>query len=194
MESHLYNAQKLNKLLVCTNQCVNLQNHMQNVCNLSLKIAKYICLPQNQIKTLSIAALLHDIGKVKIPKGILNKRGKLTEYEMNIVKQHPQIGAEYLKNIGYDNDIFIAVLQHHERIDGTGYPNGIKGKDICLYARIIAIADSYDAMTNLRTYSKPLSKEQAIKELIRCSGTQFDEYLVAVYRNILVDNAKQISI
>ena len=131
------------------------------------------------------AALLHDVGKMQIPAEILNKPGKLTATEYEIVKQHPLIGAELTEPLrDFLGPWADTVLQHHERWEGGGYPTGIAGDDICYGARIVAVADTFDVITSLRTYKKPASATAARQEIARCSGTQFDPDVVKSFLQI----------
>ena len=132
----------------------------------------------NDIKT---AGALHDIGKIMVPSQVLNKPGKLSEDEFDLVKRHPEIGYQMLKLVDEYVHLSEYVLYHHERWDGSGYPVGLKGKDIPLVSRIIAVADSFEAMTAVRPYQRTKSKEEAAAELIRCAGTQFDPDIVRVF-------------
>jgi HD-GYP domain-containing protein (c-di-GMP phosphodiesterase class II) len=117
---------------------------------------------------------LHDIGKIGISASILNKEGKLTEEEFEEIKKHSVIAYNILKDVEFIKSGLNGILQHHERYDGKGYPNGIKGKEICIFARIMCVADAFDAMTSDRPYRKGMSMENALKEIDRCKGTQFD--------------------
>ena len=130
--------------------------------------------------------LLHDIGKIGIEESILNKPGRLTEEEMTQMKKHPEIGYRILSSVNDMAEMANYVLAHHERIDGKGYPKGLKGMEIPLQARIIAIADAYDAMTSHRSYRTAMSEKQAINELLRSAGTQLDSYLVDVFVNRVI--------
>lgn len=136
---------------------------------------------------MSLSAKYHDIGKIKIPDSILNKPGKLSISEMKIVKKHVIYGAEILKEKGFNDTIVKSVLYHHEKFDGTGYI-GLKGYDIPFYSRIIAIADSYDAMINYRPYNKIKNHAEAIEEIKKNSGTQFDPELVAQFLRMATKN------
>lgn len=136
------------------------------------------------LKELGIGAILHDIGKTGIPISILNKEGRLTDEEFNEIRRHPAYGAEMLKkNIAIPSPIIKMVEQHHERIDGTGYPHGLKGKQISKYAKIVCICDVYDAISNDRCYRKKFSPNDAYELILSGSGTAFDEDLVRNFKN-----------
>ncbi|MDC7249481.1 MAG: MEDS domain-containing protein [Sphaerochaetaceae bacterium] len=150
------------------------KNHSQNVANLSRQIAIKMGLDDSDIIQIYYAGLVHDIGKTLIPKEIITKTGKLTYEEYEIVKKHPSHAYDVLNNSPELKDIANIVLQHHERWDGKGYPNCIQGESISLAARIIAIADTYDAMTSDRPYRKAFDKEFALNEIKNNAGTQFD--------------------
>lgn len=129
---------------------------------------------EQQQKDVYYSALLHDIGKIGIPDTIINKPSKLTDAEFNVIKTHPDIGCQILSSISSMNDISVGARGHHERFDGTGYPDGLKGKDIPLISRIICVADAYDAMTSNRSYRKYLPQDIVREEFVKHSGTQFD--------------------
>lgn len=155
--------------------------HSRKVSDYSVAIAEALGLPQDRIETIRAAGLLHDIGKVGIPDSILNKRGRLTEEEWEPVKAHPKLGAEILRHVIDLANCLPVIMHHHEHFDGKGYPSGLKGDSIPIEARILAIADAYDAMTSPRPYREQLSPQQAIDELRRHTGTQFDSELVDVF-------------
>jgi len=155
--------------------------HSKRVSVLAGKLAKHCDLEKTLIKKIKLAALFHDIGKLAISDEILNSPNRLTEEEFNIVKQHSKMGSQLLCAIEDFQEISKYVLEHHERYDGLGYPNKINGEVISLPARIISIADSYDAMITDRPYKKAYSKEKAIDELLKNSGTQFDPELVQIF-------------
>lgn len=159
--------------------------HSHRVSELCESIGKALDFSDEKILELKAIGLLHDIGKIAIDGDILNKAGKLTEEEWKEIKRHPEIGYRLLSSVNEMSDIADYVLAHHEKWDGTGYPKGLKGEEIPLSARIIAIADAYDAMTSERSYRKPLTHSEAIEELKRCSGSQFDPKLVEVFANYL---------
>jgi len=157
------------------------EEHSYRVSSLCEKFGKALSMGYDDINKLRSISYLHDIGKISIDEAILNKPGKLTEEEWEIVKKHPEIGARIISTSDSLSVIADDILLHHERFDGKGYPKGVSGKDIPIRARMIAIIDSYDAMTSDRPYSKALSQDETVKELYRCSGTQFDAELVDVF-------------
>lgn len=155
--------------------------HSVRVSTLCENMGKALKLSETEIQELKTAGLLHDIGKIAINESILNKAGKLNEKEREEINNHPEIGYRILCSVNDMSDIAEYVLSHHERWDGSGYPRGLKGEEIPIQARILAIADAYDAMTSERTYRSPLSAEAAIKELGKNKRTQFDPELVEVF-------------
>jgi HD-GYP domain-containing protein (c-di-GMP phosphodiesterase class II) len=154
--------------------------HTTRVNNFSIKIANRLAQKNRRavdakfIEDLQIASLLHDIGKIGIPEQILNKRGQLTLGERNKIKQHPMIGVTILKPIKELENPLLGIKYHHERPDGLGYPEGLKGDQIPLIASIIAVADSFDAMTTNRPYRNALDRDNVIKEIKRLTNRQFD--------------------
>jgi len=152
--------------------------HSRNVSNHAVAIGKAIGLPKKKIERLRIAALLHDIGKVGVSDSIIRKPGPLDAGEWEMMKKHSELGATIVSHIPELGDCAPAIRHHHERYDGGGYPNGLKGKDIPVEARIIAVAEAYDTMTTPRFYRQAVSHEQAVEELRGCSSTQFDPALV----------------
>ncbi len=161
--------------------------HSTRVTNFSLAMGNALKLPEEEKDILYIASSLHDIGKVGIPDSILLKEGRLTDEEFRIIKRHPDIGADILKPLppmARETDI---IRYHHERYDGKGYPSGIRGEEIPLLSRIIALADAYDAMTSDRPYRDGLRIEEAIEEIKRCEGSQFDPELARIFiHNVIV--------
>jgi HD-GYP domain-containing protein (c-di-GMP phosphodiesterase class II) len=156
--------------------------HSVNVCFLSEVIGMVLGLDHAQLFNLGMASILHDVGKFFIDKNILNKPGRLSADEFEIIKKHSGIGCEYLRqHFYYSSSISNGVLQHHERFDGTGYPNGRKGFDIHIYARIIAIADVYDAITSLRPYHEPVLPSEAYEYILGNSGLHFDPDIADVF-------------
>lgn len=159
--------------------------HSRKVSEYSVAMAEALNLPQDKIATIRAASLLHDIGKVGIPDSILSKEGPLTDKEWEPVKVHPQLGVEILRHIIDLINCLPAILHHHEHYDGRGYPSGLKGDSIPVEGRILAIADAYDAMTSPRPYREQLSPQDALSELKRCAGTQFDPELVGLFWEII---------
>jgi len=148
-------------------------SHSQRVAELAARMARRLGLPDEEVELTRLAASLHDLGKLAIPEEILRKPGPLTEPERMVLERHPQIGFRMLESLGVD-PVAEWVLHHHERWDGSGYPDGLPGDRIPLGARIIFVADAYDAMTSERVYRRRVLPEQAIAELRRCAGSQFD--------------------
>ena len=159
--------------------------HSKRVAEYARDIAKEMGWKGKPISDLYKAATLHDIGKVGIPDDILNKKEKLTDAEYQKIKDHPIYGEQILRQYGMDEDLCNTVRSHHEKWDGTGYPDGLKEDEIPVMARIIAIADAYDAMVTARTYRKNLSVERVKKELENGRGTQFDPQILDVFYEIL---------
>jgi putative nucleotidyltransferase with HDIG domain len=155
--------------------------HTQRVTLYSQAIAKYLQLEPLERKWLKIASVLHDIGKIGVEDDILKKPEQLTPEEFNIIKRHSDMGAEILEHIRQLREIVPGVKYHHEHVDGKGYPDGLRGKEIPILAKIVAVADTYDAMTTDRPYRKAMEKEGAIEELKRCSGTQLDNGVVEAF-------------
>jgi diguanylate cyclase (GGDEF)-like protein/putative nucleotidyltransferase with HDIG domain len=153
-------------------------SHSQRVADLAARTARRLGLPDEDIELTRLAASLHDLGKLAIPEEILRKPGPLTEPERMVLERHPQIGFRMLESLGVD-PVADWVLHHHERWDGSGYPDGLPGDQIPLGARIIFVADAYDAMTSERVYRRRVAPEHAIAELERCAGSQFDPEIVA---------------
>ncbi len=160
------------------------KEHSERVTTYALYLAEEMGLSQEALETLRFAGHLHDVGKVGIADAILLKPSRLTREEYEIIKQHPVIGAEIVGHIGLLQEEARIIRYHHERYDGRGYPEGLKGKDIPLLARVLAVADAYDAMTTKRPYRPSLTPETALKEILRCSGTQFDPEIVEVFREV----------
>jgi putative two-component system response regulator len=148
--------------------------HQQRVSQIAEAIAREMQLPQQQIEGIVLAAVIHDVGKISIPTEFLSKPGNLNDVEYSLIQEHPKSGFEILKGIDYPWPIATIVLQHHERIDGTGYPYGLQGDDILLEARIIAVADVIEAMASHRPYRPSLGIDTALEEIEVNSGVKYD--------------------
>jgi HD-GYP domain-containing protein (c-di-GMP phosphodiesterase class II) len=155
--------------------------HTQRVTAYSLAIGKYLQLKPMEKRWLKIASVLHDIGKIGIEDQILKKPERLSPKEFDMIKRHSDIGAKIVEHIRLLKEIIPGVRYHHEQLDGKGYPDGLKGDEIPALAKIVAVADTYDAMTTDRPYRKAMDQEEAIKELKRCAGTQLDQDVVMAF-------------
>lgn len=167
------------------------KGHSHRVAEYSVLIARELGWNEKELSNLKNAAHLHDIGKIAIPDTILNKPSKLSEEEFSIIKEHTIIGANILKNISLIDHVQEIVRNHHERYDGNGYPDGLKGKEIPLHARIVAVADSYDAMSSQRIYRNQLPPEKIIQELENNKGTQFDPEITDIFLKLLREDRIQ---
>lgn len=167
------------------------RGHCQRVMEISCEVARVLGLGNEEIEDLRYAAILHDIGKIGVPTNILNKNGSLTKEEFEEIKKHPEIAYNILKDVKFLSKALNGILQHHERYDGKGYPNGLKGEEMCIFGRIMCVADAFDAMTSDRPYRKGMKVEDAMAELERCKGTQFDPDIVDMFL-FLMDGEKKI--
>lgn len=168
------------------------RGHSDRVSEYAVLIGKKLGLSEEDIKTLRIGGLFHDIGKIGVPDSILLKPGKLTDDEYSEIKNHPSIGAHILSSASIFSNLIPIVKHHHEKYDGTGYPSRLAGTDIPYLARITAVADTFDAMTSRRPYRDAIFIEKVKEEFIRCSGTQFDPDLATVFVDILNNNYSEI--
>ena len=164
------------------------RGHCESVSNLAVQVAKRLGMDSNALEEMQYAALLHDVGKIGIPDGILLKPGKLLPEEFAIIQRHSSIGSDIVKRVPSLQHIAPIVLHHHERIDGSGYPNGQAGDEISLPARIIGAVDAFDAMTSMRPYRDAMPMEFAINELHRGAGTHFDADVVQVLTGIVTSS------
>jgi diguanylate cyclase (GGDEF)-like protein/putative nucleotidyltransferase with HDIG domain len=155
-------------------------SHSARVSEIAARIASRLGLEAEQIELIRLATSLHDLGKLSIPEEILRKPDALNDAERLVLERHPRIGFQMLESLGVD-PIADWVLHHHERWDGNGYPDHLRGEEIPLGARIIFVADAYDAMTSDRVYRRRLTDEEALSELVRCAGTQFDPSIVTAF-------------
>lgn len=168
------------------------RGHSDRVSEYSVLIGKKLGLSEDDLKTLQVGGLFHDIGKIGIPDSILLKEAKLTDDEYSQIKNHPSIGAHILCNAEVFQNIIPIVKHHHERYDGNGYPGRLKGEDIPYLARIAAVADTFDAMTSKRTYRNALPLDVVRAEIEKCSGTQFDPEIAKVFVDILDNDYHEI--
>lgn len=160
--------------------------HSNRVSEISTLIAKKLNVPN--VDEVILCAKMHDIGKVFIQHNILNKKGKLSEEEFETIKKHPEFGAEILDNLSQFDNILLGVLHHHEKFDGTGYPNNLKGKDIPLFARIIAVADVYDSLCSKRPYREAFSKEKALEIMVNGRSKHFDPEILDIFLELVDSN------
>jgi response regulator RpfG family c-di-GMP phosphodiesterase len=160
------------------------RGHSQRVTMYSVAIGKAMHLQQEQVEFLRQATVLHDLGKIGVREAILNKPGRLTDEEFKEITLHPEVATRILQPVPFFRPLLPAILHHHERFDGKGYPAGLGGRDIPLESRIMAIADTFDAMTSTRAYRQALSLEAANAEILRCSGAQFDPEIVPFFMEV----------
>lgn len=166
--------------------------HSERVALFSRHLAKQAKVPDADVERIYMAGLLHDVGKIGVPESVLQKAGKLTNEEYDMMKKHPRIGARILRDIKQIEDIIPGVLYHHERWDGRGYPEGLKGTEIPLMGRIICLADCFDAMTSNRTYRRALPIQTALDEIRNSRGTQFDPDLADEFLAIGGDRLQEL--
>ncbi|MBU4251867.1 MAG: diguanylate cyclase [Candidatus Omnitrophica bacterium] len=159
--------------------------HVENTVHFAMGVANELNLPKEDVELIKQAAMLHDLGKIGISESILLKKGKLNKKEFEEIKKHPQIGADIIRPIKFLHDLIPFIFYHHERWDGKGYPSGIRGEDIPLGARVIAIADVYQALISDRPYHKAFSKSAAIDIIKKSSGTQFDPSIVRAFLKVV---------
>ena len=161
------------------------RGHSDRVAEYSVLIGEKLGLSEEDLRTLRIGGLFHDIGKIGIPDSILLKESKLSDDEYSQIKNHPTIGAHILQNATIFQEILPIVKHHHERYDGNGYPSRLKGEEIPYFARIAAVADTFDAMTSKRTYRNAIPLEAVKEEIKRCEGTQFDPNIAEAFLEIV---------
>jgi putative nucleotidyltransferase with HDIG domain len=161
------------------------EHHVRRVENHVQSIARYMGMDEEKIRVIRWGAILHDIGKIGISDNILLKEGPLTPEEWKVMKKHPVIGYEMIKNVSFLKNVSPLVLHHHEKYDGSGYPDGLKGEAIPLEARIFSVADAFDAMTSQRLYGRIFTQESALEEIARCSGSHFDPEIAQIFINIM---------
>jgi HD-GYP domain-containing protein (c-di-GMP phosphodiesterase class II) len=163
------------------------RGHSRRVAMYAAEIAKRMHLSEDEVQNVYYAGLLHDAGKISVPDAVLNKPGKLSDDERRQIQEHTIAGGEMLKQLSSLRGIRETALYHHERYDGKGYPEGLKGESIPLYARIVGVADSYDAMSSNRVYRRHLSKDEIIEEIQQGASTQFDPSIVVYMVDMIND-------
>ena len=168
------------------------RGHSDRVSEFSVLIGKHMGLSEEDLKTLKIGGLFHDIGKIGIPDAILLKEGKLDDNEYSEIKNHPSIGKHILSNASIFSNIIPIVYHHHEKYNGSGYPEQLAGENIPLLARITAVADTFDAMTSKRSYRNAIPLEYVRAEIEKCSGTQFDPQIAKVFLDIIDNHYDEI--
>ncbi|WP_199552838.1 HD-GYP domain-containing protein [Streptomyces sp. N35] len=154
------------------------RGHSERVGKASVLIARELGMPDDRVEVLRFAGILHDVGKLGVPTRLLRKDGPLTPEERRIIELHPEYGHEMVRGIGFLGEARTAILHHHERLDGSGYPYGLVGRQIPEFARLVAVADAFDAMTSTRSYRRARPVSEALTELKRCAGRQFDPQMV----------------
>ena len=159
-------------------------DHSKRTVRISLLLGQECGLGQNELRSLEFGALLHDIGKIGVPDNVLRKPGKLNDFEWAMMRRHPFLGQEILRGLSFLDHARSIVAQHHEKWDGSGYPLGLRGEEIELSARVLFVADAFDAMTSDRVYRLAKSYDDAIAELDFCTGTHFDPQVVAAFHRL----------
>jgi HD-GYP domain-containing protein (c-di-GMP phosphodiesterase class II) len=165
--------------------------HCQRVSDMSVRIGERMGLEQQELVYLKWSGMLHDIGKIGIPEEILNKEGRLTDYEYDVMKQHPALGAKILSDVPHAEHILEGVLHHHERMDGKGYPEALSGDDIGLQARILAVSDVWDALTSKRAYREAMLYPNALQIMESGRGSQFDPVVLDHFLKIIGEDYKK---
>jgi HD-GYP domain-containing protein (c-di-GMP phosphodiesterase class II) len=167
--------------------------HSLRVASYVRQIAVQLQLSDRDIETVEFAAALHDIGKIAVPDHVLLKPGRLTDDEFEWIRKHPEFGWMTVRNADEFQEAALLILHHHERLDGSGYPGGLRGSEIPLGARIISVADAYDALTTTRPYRPGRTHEEALSQLLLCRETQFDSQVVQAFCTSLEEAAKSSS-
>ncbi|MCX4669831.1 HD-GYP domain-containing protein [Streptomyces sp. NBC_01381] len=161
------------------------RGHSERVGRASVMIARELGMTDERVESLRFAGILHDVGKLGVPTRLLRKDGPLTPEERRVIELHPEYGHEMVRGIGFLGEARAAILHHHERIDGSGYPYGLVGRQIPEFARVVAVADAFDAMTSTRSYRRGRPVDAALAELSRCAGVQFDPVMVSALQRAL---------
>ncbi|MFF3320628.1 HD-GYP domain-containing protein [Streptomyces sp. NPDC002889] len=170
------------------------RGHSERVGRASVLIARELSMEEGRLEVLRFAGILHDVGKLGVPTRVLRKDGPLTPQERRVIELHPEYGHEMVRGIGFLGEARAAILHHHERMDGSGYPYGLVGSQIPEFARVVAVADAFDAMTSTRSYSRARPVPVALAELERCAGTQFDPQMVRALVRALARHGWETSV
>lgn len=168
------------------------KGHSERVSLLAKLIARQLGMDENEVELVRMAGMVHDLGKIGVPESVLRKAGKLTDAEFEMIKIHPDVGRKIVQEIPLLFRVIPAVLHHHERWDGRGYPSKLKEESIPFFARILAVADSFDAMCSTRCYSSPLPREKVIEEIRRSQGNQFDPVVVEAFLKVNLNSYEEM--
>lgn len=159
--------------------------HSQRIVDLAERIARRLNLPEPEVQAIRWATMLHDVGKIGVPDDVLRRPGPLTPMEWNLIRRHPDMGADIVIQATNQSHIGVIIRSHHERYDGSGYPRGLTGEQIPIGARILAVVDAYGAMVDGRSYQPPRSRDEALTEIVRCGGSQFDPRIVQAFLSVM---------
>ncbi len=170
------------------------RGHSDRVTKYAIATAKEMCLPPEQVEEIRVGAVLHDIGKIGVPERIINKPGRLDDDEWRLMKDHPRLATKIIDSFNRSRDILLMIYHHHEMYDGTGYPIGLRGNEIPLAARILKVADAFEAMTSHRPYQTSKTLDQATKELKDWSGRQFDPLVVNAFLRTLRERSHELDL
>jgi HD-GYP domain-containing protein (c-di-GMP phosphodiesterase class II) len=186
-----------NSLICGFNQLLDLKDistgvHSTRLAEWAIRVARKLNISEEHLYQVEVAALLHDIGKVGVPDSILKKQGPLTPDERAVINRHPEYSWSILRLFPGLEDASLYALHHHENVDGTGYPAGLKGAEVPLVSRIVSVIDAYDAMVSNRCYRKGLSHQEAVRRLLESSGTQFDLNVVQAFIPIAEQEAEAV--
>jgi HD-GYP domain-containing protein (c-di-GMP phosphodiesterase class II) len=186
-----------NSLICGFNQLLDLKDistgvHSTRLAEWAIRVARKLNISEEHLYQVEVAALLHDIGKIGVPDSILKKQGPLTPDERAVINRHPEYSWSILRLFPGLQDASLYALHHHENIDGTGYPAGLKGAEVPLVSRIVSVIDAYDAMVSNRCYRKGLSHQEAVRRLVESSGTQFDLNVVQAFIPIAEQEAEAV--
>ena len=168
------------------------KGHSERVSLLAKLIALQLGMDDNEIELIRLAGMVHDLGKIGVPESVLRKAGKLTDAEFEMIKIHPDVGRRIVQEIPLLFRVIPAVLHHHERWDGRGYPSKLKEESIPFFARILSVADAFDAMCSTRCYSTPMTREQVIAEISRSQGKQFDPVVVEAFLKVNLNSYEEM--